>query len=356
MLLAFIFTGVVSAVLTWVLLRFGGRAGWIDRPGRLKLHHTPVPTLGGLAVVCSFLSGLWGIEFVFSRNYVHYLHYLLGLTVAGFLITGLGVWDDLVGCSAWKKFSVQVLAALALYLSGYGIPKVTNPFGDAISLDFLAFPITVLWIVGITNAVNLIDGVDGLAAGVVLISSLALAVIASRHEERLVMIAAFLLAGSLAGFIAFNLPPAKIFLGDTGSLFLGLAVSAISLLENQRKGTVAITLLLPIVLMAIPIIDTFLAISRRLLNGRHPFQGDTEHLHHRLLRLGLHPWRVLLVFYSFSAGLGVAAYLLSVLPKQYVMMFILILAATFYLAIRALRAAEREQKAIQGILPGPRSE
>ena len=350
---AFLFTAGASVLLTWILSHLGGRVGWIDRPGRLKPHAIPVPTLGGLAIVCSFLTGLWLIRFVSPEHYFQDLHYLLGLTLAGLLITGLGVWDDLVGCSAWQKFSVQVAAALILYAFGYGIPQVTNPFDGAVSLDFLAFPITILWIVGITNAINLIDGVDGLAAGVLLISSLALALIAFRHDERLVMIAGFLLAASAAGFIGFNLPPARIFLGDTGSLFLGLAISAVSLLENQRKGTLTITLLLPIVLMAIPIVDTVLAISRRLLSGRHPFQGDTQHLHHRLLRLGLSPWRVLAIFYGFSLGLSVAAYFLSVLPKGYVMPLILVLAATLYLALRALRLLERGRKVAPGAVPGP---
>ncbi len=348
---AFILTAAFSATLTWLLRRFGGRAGWMDRPGRLKFHPAPVPTMGGVALACSFLSGLWAMAFLFPQHYLRDLHYFLGLTVAGLMIVGLGVWDDLVGCSAWQKFSVQILAALILYAFGFGIPEVTNPLDDALSLNFLGFPITILWIVGVTNAVNLIDGVDGLAAGVVLISSLALTVIAFQHQEHLVLVAALLLAASLSGFIGFNLPPARIFLGDTGSLFLGLTMSAISLLENQRKGTVAVTLLLPIVLMAIPIIDTLLALSRRLLSGRHPFQGDAEHLHHRLLRLGLGTWRVLAIFYSFSIGLAIAAYFLSVLPKQYVMPLILLLATCLYLAIRALHVVERVRKGAQGALP-----
>ena len=351
---AFVFTAAFSATLTWLLLRFGGRAGWMDRPGGLKFHPAPVPTMGGVALVCSFLAGLWAMELLFPEPYFRDLHYLIGLTLAGLMIVGLGVWDDLVGCSAWQKFSVQILAALTLYAFGFGIPEVTNPFDDAIPLNFLGFPITILWIVGITNAINLIDGIDGLAAGVILISSLALTVIAFEHQEHLVLIGALLLTASLTGFIGFNLPPARIFLGDTGSLFLGLTMSAISLLENQRKGTVTVTLLLPIVLMAIPITDTLLALSRRLLSGRHPFQGDAEHLHHRLLRLGLGPWRVLEIFYSFSIGLAIAAYFLSVLQKQYVMPLIFLLATCLYLAIRALQVVERERKAAPRVVPRPR--
>ncbi len=350
-LVAFVLTAALSALLTWLLLRFGGRAGWMDRPGRLKFHPAPVPTMGGVALVCSFLAGLWAVELSSPEHYLRDLHYLIGFTLAGLAIMGLGVWDDLVGCSAWQKFSVQGFAALILYGFGFGIREVTNPLDDAMSLDFLGFPITILWIVGVTNAINLIDGVDGLAAGVVLISSLTLTVIAFQHQERLVLLAAFLLAASLTGFIGFNLPPARIFLGDTGSLFLGLTISAVSLLENQRKGTVTVTLLLPIVLMAIPITDTLLAISRRLIHGRHPFQGDTEHLHHRLLGLGLGPWRVLLIFYSFSIGLSIAAYFLSVFPKQYVMLLIFALAACLGLALRALQVVERERKGAPGVLP-----
>ena len=198
-----------------------------------------------------------------------------------------------------------------------------------------------IWIVGITNAMNLIDGLDGLAAGVVVIAAVTLLVIAVRYGEAAVLVTALLLAGTLLGFLPYNLPPARIFLGDTGSLFLGATIAAISLLHN-RKGALTITLLLPVVLLAVPILDTTLAFFRRILGLRHPFRGDTEHLHHRLLRLGLAPTQALALFYSVSAVLGVTAFLLTFVPKQYTMVAVLVLALGVVAMLWALTRQERK--------------
>lgn len=334
-----------SALLAVLQIRLSPRLGWMDRPGPLKRHEGEVPTLGGISVALSFLAGLWLLAALRTPLWAE-TRALWGLTIGGGVILSLGIWDDLRGCKAAQKFLVQIAGALVLFGFGFRIERVTNPFSDAISLDFLGFPLTVLWVVGVTNAINLLDGVDGLAAGTVLIASGSLVLIGLRHGELLLAVPGALLAASLLGFLRFNLPPARIFLGDTGSLFLGFTLSALSLIQN-RKGTVAATLLLPIVLMALPLVDTLLALFRRLLNRRHPFRGDMEHLHHRLLRLGLDPRQVLGICYGVSVCLGVVAYFLSILPKQYAMVLVLLLAVGIYLSLRLLLSAERRR----GIAP-----
>src|SRR5262249_52166269 len=218
--------------------------------------------------------------------------------------------------------------------------ELTNPFDHAIPLGWLAAPATILWLLVITNAINVIDGLDGLAAGVVIIGTATLVLIAWRVDETLILVLALLLGASTVGFLPLNWPPARVFLGDTGSLTLGFTIGAISLLEN-RKGTIAVTLLLPIVLLAIPLLDATLALGRRVRRGRHPFQRDTEHLHHRLLQLGLTPRQILTLVYGVCVYLGLAAYLISVMPKQFVLLVVLILGLGGLLGLRALEFLER---------------
>jgi UDP-GlcNAc:undecaprenyl-phosphate GlcNAc-1-phosphate transferase len=201
----------------------------------------------------------------------------------------------------------------------------------------------MLWIIGIMNAINFIDGLDGLAAGVVIISSLSLLAVSYGHHEFVTILVTIILLGATIGFLKYNLPPAKTFLGDTGSMFLGLIMASVSLLEN-RKGTVTITLLLPIVIMGVPIIDTFVAIIRRIINKKSPFERDKEHIHHRLLKLGLSPKQVLLLIYSIGIYLGFTAYILSVTPRQYHLVTIIVLGTGLFIGVETLKFIERRSK------------
>jgi UDP-GlcNAc:undecaprenyl-phosphate GlcNAc-1-phosphate transferase len=328
---------------TPLVRRVALRWGCLDHPAPNKPHGRAIPTLGGLAIAVPFLGVLWGHALLAPSPLT--TPELAGLTGAGGLLVLLGSYDDLRGCGASLKLAVQVVAALVLYGAGFGIEQLTNPFDDAVGLSALALPVTILWIVGITNAINLIDGLDGLASGVVLIAAVTLLVIAGRVDETAVVLTAAVLAGSLAGFLPHNLPPARIFLGDTGSLFLGVTIAAVSLLHN-RKGALTITLLLPVVLLALPILDTTLAFCRRIAGLRHPFQGDTQHLHHRLLRLGLAPYAALALFYSVSLALGATAFVLTFVPKHYTMGAVLVLAVAIGTLLWVL--AHHERKAAPG--------
>ena len=210
---------------------------------------------------------------------------LLGLTLAAIPLLALGLVDDLRGAGPWTKLAVQACSAMVLVHFGYGVPLLTNPFGAPLDLGVLSGPLAVVWVLLVVNAINLIDGLDGLASGVVLIAAATLWWVGRTHSDLYVMFIASLLIGSTLGFLRWNFPPARVFMGDTGSHFLGLTLAAVALLEN-RKETAAVTLLFPLVALGVPVADSLLAFARRLGSGRHVFHADREHIHHRLLGLG----------------------------------------------------------------------
>lgn len=330
---------VLTIILTPFWIKISQRSGFLDLPHKHKIHAQPMPTMGGIVIITAFLLCGWGHYFFNYRAELSF-HYLIGITLASIIIVALGIYDDLKGCNAAKKLAVQLIAALVLYQFGFFIKEITNPFDNSFYLGFLRLPLTILWVLLIINAINLVDGVDGLATGVVLISGLSLFFIALNHQEYLAAIMALILVGAAAGFLPYNLPPARIFLGDTGSMFLGLIMAAVSLLEN-RKGTVTITLLLPIVALGFPILDTIYAFFRRVLRGRNPFRGDIEHLHHNLLQLGLNNRKTVLVIYLFCVYLGFSAYIVSLLPKQYAMLIVLVLAIAIFFWLATIKYLEK---------------
>jgi UDP-GlcNAc:undecaprenyl-phosphate GlcNAc-1-phosphate transferase len=335
----------LSALLTPALIRAAAAAGLIDAPRTGKIHLRPTPTAGGLALLVAFLAVLWAAVLGGGLEVASDLRALAGLTVAALLVAALGLWDDWRGLTALQKLAVQVPAAALVFWAGFRVDRLTNPFGPDLVLGGLALPLTLLWIVAVVNAVNLIDGLDGLAAGVAAIAALTLAGVGWAHGEVLVLLLSATLAGSLLGFLPFNFPPARIFLGDTGSLLVGLLLAVISLVQN-RKATLALTLAVPIVAMLVPMLDTLLAIVRRVRNGLHPFRGDTHHLHHRLLTLGLAPRRAVLLIWGVSVYFGALAFLLSVLPKRLALGAVLVVAGGVYAALAFLwRLEERRVEA-----------
>lgn len=335
---------LLSAALTPLLIHVSRGVGLVDSPTTGKIHLYPTPTAGGLVVFVAFFSTLWGIALRMGRSGEMDLRTLGGLTLASVLIVALGLYDDVRGAGVWQKLAVQIPAGLLLYLAGFRVDRLTNPFGSEILLGPLALPLTLLWVLTITNALNLIDGLDGLATGIALIATLTLATVGLARGEVLVLVLASTLGGSLLGFVGYNFPPARIFLGDTGSLLLGLLLSAISLVEN-RKATLAMTLVVPIVAMLIPILDTLWAVVRRVKNRQHLFRGDTDHLHHRLLMLGLPQRRAVLLMWATGAYFGLLAFVLSVLPKEQVLWAVVLLGAGVYAALSFLRHLERRAKA-----------
>jgi UDP-GlcNAc:undecaprenyl-phosphate GlcNAc-1-phosphate transferase len=343
---------VVAFALTPAARALARRSGAMDRPDARRIHRVPTPRFGGLAIAAGVLLVAWAARVLPGPAAQLDPMPLLGLTCASLPILALGLADDLRSVSPWVKLAVQACAGIALTVFGYGIPVLTNPFGPPLQLGALNGPLTVLWVIVVTNAINLIDGLDGLASGVVAIACAALWCTARLHADFYVMFFAALLIGACAGFLRWNFPPASVFMGDTGSQFLGLTLAALSLLEN-RKETAALTLLLPLVALALPLADSAVAFLRRAAHRQHVFRGDTRHVHHQLLAAGLSPRGALFAMWGLSAVFGATAVLLEWLPRVWSPLLVTALGAVLFVLfelLRALRpaAARNEPRRRQG--------
>ena len=290
-LVPIITTFILSLVITPFIKKLAIKFGAVDKPDERKVHKKLMPRLGGIAIYVSFIIGV----FLFLPEMVHDLPILIGAT----LIIIIGIVDDLFCLSAKAKFSGQIIAALIPILSGLQISYITVPNGNVIEFGLLAIPITLFWIVGITNAINLIDGLDGLAAGVSSIALFTIAVLSMTLGDPSTFLMGILLMGSTLGFLVFNFYPAKIFMGDTGSLFLGYMISVLSILGLTKSATI-LSLIIPIIILGVPIIDTTFAIIRRLVNGKPLTAPDKYHLHHCLIRLGFTHRQSVICIYLLS--------------------------------------------------------
>lgn len=299
-LAALVCTAVTVVPARWLAFRMGAVAtpGESDR----HIHREPTARIGGLAMYVGF--GLSAA--LFSTN-----QKTLGLLLAAAAITTLMVFDDLRGLSPLMKLASQIaVSLLAIWVFGFEIPRVSLPGGHVIELGWLAVPISLLWFVALQNTINLIDGVDGLAAGVVAIVAGAILLAAINLDKKDIVILAGALIGACIGFLLFNWHPARVFMGDAGSHFLGFTLAALSVL-SIAKGAVVLALTVPLVALAIPILDTGWAILRRRLRGKSIATADAEHLHHRLLDYGLSPPETALVFYfgtAIFAAFGLSIY------------------------------------------------
>jgi len=305
-LTTFFISGAVAIVLTPIVRKIALALGIMDKPGGRKVHRRNMPTLGGIAIAAGFFAGISvafkavpGAMYVFSLKFS-------GLCVASVFILILGVIDDIKPLRAKLKFFVQIIAASILIACGFVVEEVTIPFLGKISLGFLGIIFSILWIVGITNAINLLDGLDGLAAGVSGIASFFIFLSAVDQHDYIVAFLAFSLCGACAGFLPFNFYPARIFMGNPGSMFLGFILSGISIISFQKSRTI-ITLFIPVIALGVPIIDTALAIVRRLSKKKHIFQADKEHIHHKLLFREESQRRVVLSLYFLSTCFGMIA-------------------------------------------------
>jgi UDP-GlcNAc:undecaprenyl-phosphate/decaprenyl-phosphate GlcNAc-1-phosphate transferase len=336
----FVLAGGTAFALTPVVIAEARRAGALDYPGAQKVHAEPIPTLGGLGLVAAVLGTLWGLQLTgLGIGTSH----AIGLTLAALPVVAVGAWDDLRAVGIPTKLAVHFVAGLILYASGLRVIELTNPFGTTIPLGSLGLVVTVLWVATVINALNLIDGLDGLAPGVGAIAALSLCAVGLLKGERDVAVVALVLAGGLAGFLPYNFPKARIFLGDAGSTFIGLVLATVALLEN-RKATAAMTLLLPLVALAFPVLDTLFAVVRRTARGRNPLRRDMGHLHHRLLRLGLSPQRAVGYLLGASVVFGVAAVLLSQLAKQAALSATVGLGLAIFAAVAVLTYLERRAR------------
>ncbi|KFE71514.1 MraY family glycosyltransferase [Hyalangium minutum] len=304
-LVTFLVALMVSLVLTLVVRNRALAWGWVDQANSSrKVHVRPIPRLGGIAIVSGFFAPLCALFFVDSGvGYLFRWHQELvwGLFTGGVAIATLGLYDDLQGAGARLKFSVQFAVAIALYMLGFRVELIANPFGAALPLGALSLPFTLLWIVGVINAINLIDGLDGLAGGVAFFGVGTNFILSLVRGDVVMCLLMAALAGAILGFLVFNFNPASIFMGDTGSMFLGFVLAAVSLKTSTKSGT-AVAMLVPIMALGLPIMDTLLAMVRRSVLGRPMFSADKEHIHHRLMsRMVLSHRSAVLVLYGLCA-------------------------------------------------------
>ncbi|MBQ5796652.1 MAG: undecaprenyl/decaprenyl-phosphate alpha-N-acetylglucosaminyl 1-phosphate transferase [Firmicutes bacterium] len=309
LLLMFLAAFAVSVICTPLAIKLAPKIGAVDVPKDARRMHTkPMPRFGGMAI---FL-GTMGVIMVFLEKDSQ----LWGVILSGTLMYLVGVVDDLKGISAKVKLLGQIACAAILYCFSIRITTMANllPWGPGL-IRFpvvISFLVTMVWIVGVTNAVNLIDGLDGLAAGVCCIASLSIAYTAHLHDRMTTCSIMSALAGACVGFLMFNFNPAKIFMGDSGSLFLGYMLASVSLLgDTPLKSTTALATLVPICVLALPLFDTTFAILRRLWTHRPIMEADRGHLHHRIMAIGWGQRRTVLILYCISGVMGVAAILFS---------------------------------------------
>lgn len=305
---------IVAIITTPIVKQLAQRVGAVDDPKKDKdpgrrVHTHPIPRMGGLAIFLGFLLSV--LIFVPLSGQVK------GMLLGAVIIVVLGIFDDIYDLRAMFKFGVQIIAALVAVLSGNEIVTLSNPnifsANPYWDLGWLAIPVSVLWIVAITNAVNLIDGLDGLACGVSTISSMTLLVITLVAPDIVsptvpLMVAA--LVGGCLGFLPYNLNPAKIFMGDTGSTFLGFALGVISI-QGVFKLHIAISFVVPFLMLGLPIFDTAFAFIRRIAHGQSPMHPDRSHVHHRLMDMGFSQKQTVAILYIISAVLGLSAVVLT---------------------------------------------
>jgi len=319
-IISFVLAFVVAFSATPIAKKLAFKVGAIDVPrDDRRMHNKPIARLGGLAIISGFLVSVLfavvSIPSVFTPN-----RDLLGLLAGILIITIMGILDDIKQLRARIKLAFQLLAAIAVVvISGTRIERITNPFsasGFSELSVYISYPLTILWIVGITNAINLIDGLDGLAAGVSSISSLSLFFISILRTDVDVYTAIYTailtasLAGSTLGFLPYNFNPAKIFMAETGSAFLGFTLGVVSI-QGTLKSYATISIAIPLLVLGLPLFDTTFAILRRLVNGKPIMQADRGHLHHRLIDMGLSQKQSVVVMYTASAVLGLCAIVLA---------------------------------------------
>lgn len=300
-LLAFL-TMLISLIITPVVKKIALKMNATDKPNHRKVHAKPIPTLGGLAIFISFLAGLLILQPAGE--------YHLAIISGALIIIVLGFIDDVYNLSAKVKFITQLgVASLVVFWGGLQVEFINLPFGGQIEFGFLSSVVTIFWIAGVTNAINLTDGLDGLAAGVSSIALFTMAGMAVIMGDVYVATMALILFFSTVGFLRYNFYPAKIFMGDTGALFLGYMISVLALLGF--KNVTVISFIIPIFILGVPISDTLIAIVRRYINKQPISSPDSSHLHHSLVKSGFTHKQTVLFIYALSTIFSIAAILFS---------------------------------------------
>ncbi|MCM0649788.1 undecaprenyl/decaprenyl-phosphate alpha-N-acetylglucosaminyl 1-phosphate transferase [Clostridium swellfunianum] len=315
---------ILSAAATPLVKKLAVKIKAIDVPrDERRIHKKPIPRLGGLAIYISFIITIFLKEGMVKNSE-------LGIIIGATIIVIGGILDDIKELKPKTKLIFQIAAAIILIINGVKIDILTNPFGGVdgmVDISWFGIPLTLLWVVGITNAINLIDGLDGLAAGVALISTITIFVVAVLNSRIEAALLTAILSGAILGFLPYNFNPASIFMGDTGAQLLGFLLASISI-EGAIKSAAAFAISVPILAIGLPIYDTLFAMIRRKVNGKPISQGDRGHLHHRLLDLGLTQRQAVIVMYFISAilgGIAIIAMQISTVNSYFLMSSVIII-------------------------------
>jgi UDP-GlcNAc:undecaprenyl-phosphate GlcNAc-1-phosphate transferase len=336
-----------ALIITPLVRRFCQRYKLLDVPadGR-RVHKYGIPRLGGLAIFASFILALSALPLVsnlLTDSLRWYVSELVAILIPATLVLLLGIYDDLRGTNAIVKFVALGLIASLFYAMGGRIESLAIPFIGAVHFHpVVGFLFTVFWLVGISNAFNLIDGMDGLATGAALFSSLVILIVALSSGNPLMVVVALVLCGSLTGFLRYNFNPASIFLGDSGALFIGFLLASLSV-QGAQKATTAVAVITPILAFGLPVVDTGMTMARRLISGRPLFQGDGEHIHHMLLARGWSQRRVVMILYAVCAVFGLLAALSTKTSSPVTGLVLFVIAVAVIIAVGHLRYHEVDE-------------
>lgn len=340
--MTFLLTVAISFVITFLLVplnrRLSLRLGIIDYPSQRSVHQRAVPKSAGISLWLGILLSQL-ILALFSIQ--EFNSFFIGLVLGGTLILILGLLDDIFDLTPWVKIIAEICIVLLIIPFGFKIELLTNPFNDAVSLEWGSIPFTILWFLLIINAINLIDGLDGLATGIVIIVSLVVGIASIICSHMLVAYFLFSIVGACIAFLRYNFYPASIFLGDAGSLYLGFMLAALSIAGNsQFKGATAMTMLIPLICLGVPIIDTLLAVFRRVRHSRSIFQADKHHLHHWMLSLGF-PYKTVVYSGYFLTGLfGLVSLGFLLVDRRILFMLIIVLGIIFFILFHNIARKE----------------
>ena len=321
-LIFFLFSLIITYILVPINIRFSKKQNLISHPDLLGIHSVPTPIAGGLSFGIPVILLQIGVYFIFPE-----LGYqILYLSLGSFLMLILGLIDDKTKLRARYKLIFQIAIITIIFFSGFNIQLLTNPFGRTIILGYFSYPVTILWFLLVVNAFNLIDGMDGLASGIAIIVAVVLLAVGILKSNSIIIFSSVALIGANLAFLKYNFYPARIFMGDTGSLFLGFNIAAISIIgKSEFKGITSMTLLVPIIALAIPIMDTAFAVFRRVNKKENIFQADKEHIHHKLHEIGLSQKNIALICYFLTLLFGLIAFGFSFSSKKILLSILLFL-------------------------------
>jgi UDP-GlcNAc:undecaprenyl-phosphate GlcNAc-1-phosphate transferase len=344
LLLVIAITFVVAFAATWVVRELMRKLGIMDVPTEdsRKAHGRPVAYEGGLAMWVAIIVGLLASMYFIPELFLHLREYE-GLIIGASLIVAIGAADDIMDMRPVFKLAAQLGVGALMFYYGFRIEKISNPFGEELVFwSGLSLAGTCLWYGLLINGINMIDGMDGLASGIVAISAVTLGAIAWDLDTPFAVVLCAVLLASCLGFLPWNFSPATIFMGDAGSMLLGFMLASITLLSSS-KAPAFLALIIPMLAVGVPLFETVFAFTRRLLQGKHPFRADRRHLHHRFLALGFTERRTVLTFYYITAYFGVTAYVLQKLEAGSTLPLVFIVGVGMLVLIENMRFLEKKR-------------